>query len=81
MFFALGYLAGLATAILIVAVLTFFKKTIEHKTKVIEKIVSSKGPAPKGFIFEAPDEADEARDEIIAKNRAQGKDTLLSDLV
>jgi hypothetical protein len=76
-----GFVVGLIVAILIVAVLTYFKKSIEHKTTVLERLVESKGPKPKGFISVPLDEATEAREDIIARNRALGKDTPLSDLI
>lgn len=80
MLFALGYLAGLATAILIVLVLVFFRVQVERRVKIIERVVEAAGPKPKGFIYEPPSEADEAREEIIARNQREGKDTRMSEL-
>lgn len=75
MFFALGYLAGLITATLIVATLAYFRKAIEKHIKVVERVLAEAGPQPRGFVYEPPDEASEAREEIIRKNRAMGRDT------
>lgn len=78
--FILGYIASIVTAILIVTTLTYFRRVIEHKINTIEKQTEVAGPRPKGFIIEPPSEAEEARAQIIAKNKAQGKDTLISEL-
>lgn len=81
MYFILGYLAGILTAVLIVSILTFFRRIIEHKITIIEKTIESRGPKPKGFIIEPESEADTIRKEIIEKNRKQGKDTKISELM
>lgn len=79
--FVLGYIAGIATATLIVATLAYFRRVVEHKVTVIEKFIDSKAPRPEGFIIEPQSEADEVREKIIEENRRHGKDTKLSDLV
>lgn len=60
--------------------MTYFRRTIEHKVTVIEKRIESMGPKPRGFIVEPMSEADEVRENIIARNRSQGRDTKLSEL-
>ena len=76
----IGIILGLLIAILTVATLTFFRRVIEHKVTIIEKQVDAVGPKPKGFIYEPPDDADEARAQIIAENRRKGRDTRISEL-
>lgn len=75
MLFLLGYIAGIATATLIVATLAYFRKSIEKHVQVIEKVLANAGPQPRGFVFEPPDDATESRERIIEKNRAMGRDT------
>ena len=80
MLFLLGVIVGLLLSLLVVVTLTYFRRVIEHKTVVIEKLIESKGPKPEGFIVMPEDEADEARREIIEKNRKLGKDTRITEL-
>lgn len=80
MLFALGYIAGIATTALLIGLVAYFKKPLIVMERTIEKIARM-GPAPKGYVFEPEDEADEIRREHIAKNAAQGKDTPLSELL
>lgn len=80
MLFALGFIAGLATAILIVSTLTFFRRVIEHKVSIIEKQIDIVGPKPQGFLIEPESQADEARAKIKARNDAAGRPTKLSEL-
>lgn len=81
MLFALGYLAGLVTATLIVLTLVFFRSQIERRVKIVERVVESAGPKPRGFVYEPPSEADEFREEVIAKNQAEGKETRMEELL
>lgn len=78
--FFLGYIAGIVTAILVFAVLAYFRTGIEKQIKVVERELSNAGPKPKGAIFLPEDEADIARKEHVRKNKALGKDTPLADL-
>lgn len=80
MLFALGYICGITSACLIVAVLVFFKNPIERIVEVTKVKIESVGPRPKGFVFEPEDEAEEIRQGIIAKNSAEGRDTPISEL-
>ena len=79
--YTLGYLTGIVTATLIVATLTFFKKAVVTKVERVERFLESKGPQQRGFIVEPDDEAEEVRQEVIEKNRREGRDTPLSDLM
>ena len=80
LYFIFGIILGFVIAILIVATLTFFRRTIEHRVNIIEKQIESVGPKPKGFIIDPPDEIDDMRNEIIEKNKQEGRDTPISDL-
>lgn len=77
----IGIIIGLLLAVLFVATLAYFKKTVERHIERIVKVAETAGPQPRGFIVEPDDEATEARQEIIEKNKRQGKDTKLSELL
>lgn len=79
--YIIGIITGIIISILIVTVLTFFRRVIEHKISIIEKQVDIKAPRPKGFIIEPPDESEDIRQEIIRKNKEKGLDTPISDLL
>lgn len=81
LYFILGIITGFLIAILIVAVLTYFRRLIEHKTVVIEKMIENAGPRPKGFIIEPDSDAEQSRARIIEENKRQGRDTKLEDLL
>jgi hypothetical protein len=81
MLFALGYAIGLLTAILIMVVLTYFRRIIENKIQIIEKRIENAGPRPSGFIVEPMSDSDAVRQEIIENNKKMGRDTKLSDLL
>jgi len=80
MLFALGYIAGIATAVLIVATLTYFRRVIEQRIEIIGKQIERVGPKPQGFLIEPDSPADEARAQIKARNDAAGRPTKLSEL-
>jgi hypothetical protein len=79
--FALGYIAGIGTAALIFAILAFFRAGIEKRVKIIETVLGSAGPQPRGAIFLPDDDVEEARKKKIAENDAAGRDTPLSELI
>jgi hypothetical protein len=79
--FILGFIAGVASMTFVLLVLTFFRRTIERRVEIIERIVECAGPKPKGFILEPQSEIDEARQAIIEKNSKLGKDTPISELL
>lgn len=80
MLFALGYLCGLVTAALLVAALAYFKHPIDKIMHPMITTIENAGPRPRGFIFEAEDDAAIIREEIVAKNTEQGRDTPISEL-
>lgn len=80
MFFALGFIAGIAVAALAFVILAYFRAGIEKNIRVIEKQIADSFPNSKGFIFEPEDDAELARQEIIKRNKKEGKDTYLSEL-
>jgi len=81
MIFLAGIIIGLLIAILVVATMTYFRRVIENKVTIVEKHIEAVGPKPKGFVFEPEDDAEEARNDIIRKNAAMGRDTKLEDLM
>lgn len=78
--FLFGFVIGVLIALLVVVTLIFFRRVIEQKTTIIEKKIENAGPHPKGYVFEPQSLADEARQKIIDRNKAQGRDTPVSDL-
>ena len=81
MLFILGFLSGLMVSVLIILTLTYFHRVIEQKTTIFEKQIKTLGaPKPKGFIIEPIDEAEAVRQEIIAKNKQEGRPTTISEL-
>lgn len=78
--YALGLITGLAVAAVIFAILAYFRAGIEKRVRIIETTLGNAGPKPQGAIFLPEDEADIARKEYLAKQKAQGKDTPLSEL-
>ena len=81
MLFFLGYIAGIATAGLIVAALAYFKSPLERFANEETKELHNAGPRPRGAIYMPRDEADVARDRVVAENRARGVDTPVGDLM
>lgn len=79
--FALGFISGIAIAILVIVTLIFFKKVIESKINVIEKTISNAGPRPKGFIVEPMSQSEEVREKILSDNKKRGLDTPIKDLL
>lgn len=78
---ALGVVIGLVLAVLVVAVLAYFRKAVEKTVQIIETKLAAAGPQPRGFVFEPEDEAETARQEIIDRNRQDGRDTPISELM
>ena len=78
---ALGFIIGLLIALLVVATLTFFKKAIMPHIEIVEQRLETAGPQRRGFIVEPDDEATETRAAIIEKNRSEGRDTRIDELL
>ncbi len=81
MMFLLGFSTGITVAGIIVTVMVYFRSLIEAKVMVVERAIESAGPRPKGFITMPDDDATAFRNEVIEKNKQEGKDTKLSDLL
>lgn len=79
--FFLGLIVGLLVAILVVVTVIYFRKVIESRIEVIRSQVELSGPRPKGYIIEPEAEAEEVRNNIIKKNKEEGKDTYFKDLI
>jgi len=80
MYFILGYIVGLLTAILIFIILVYFKVSIEKRVKVLQTKLTELGPKSKGAIFMPEDENERIRRKHIEQNKADGRDTLLEEL-
>ena len=80
MYFLLGVVAGVGLSTIVVATLAYFRSEVERRVMIVEKALYNAGPRPRGFIVEAQDDAEMARDRIIEENEKRGKDTKISDL-
>lgn len=78
--FILGFIVGIIVSTLIFSILAFFRAGIEKRVKIIETVLGNAGPKPEGAIFVPDDENEIVRQEVIKKNRAEGKDTPISEL-
>lgn len=78
--FLLGTIVGLLVSILILVSLMFFRRTIEQKSTILEAQIGNMGPRPRGLIIEPEDEAELTRQQIIDRNRKNGRDTHISEL-
>lgn len=76
----IGYVAGIATAVLVIAAVAFFKTPIERAVDAVAVKLHQAGPRPRGYVFEPEDEADVARGKIISRNAALGRDTPIAEL-
>ena len=80
MLFILGMIVGLVLATFIAAVLVLIRKPLYQMTLPIVKAMENAGPRPRGSIYIPRDDAEVARDEIIAGNREKGLDTNIDEL-
>ena len=80
LFITLGFLLGLVVSILIILIQIYFHRIIEYKINIIEKQIKTIGPKPKGFIIDPIDESEAVRQEIIAKNKREGRPTSINEL-
>lgn len=80
MVFILGYFVGLLNAILVFAILAFFRAGIEKRVKIIETRLGSAGPKTTGAVFMPEDDATLSRNEYIAKNKKAGRDIPIAEL-
>lgn len=81
MLFLFGFWTGILVAILVLLSVLFFRRYFSPKLHALEKQIEIHSPRPKGYVVEPKSEADQTREEIIAQNKAQGKDTHISDLL
>jgi len=77
----LGIIIGLLIAILVFSILSFFRSRIEKAMVITGQAIESAGPREKGAIFIPEEDIEIERQEIINKNRKEGRDTPLSDLI
>lgn len=80
--FALGVVAGLVLACFNLLALLYFRKPVEKAVEEVERkadLIARHIPR-QGFVFEPEEEIDEARERIIERNKAAGRDTPISDL-
>mgnify|MGYP001594997953 CR=1 FL=1 len=75
-----GVIIGLLIGILLLIALMYFRPVIQSKLDVAKSQIEAKGPKGKGYLFEAQTDADVARQAIIDRNTAAGRDTTLKEL-
>ena len=78
--FALGFIAGLIVATLIVVTLVYFRVVINHKVRIMEASLETVGPRVKGVIIMPDDDNEAWRKERIALAREEGVDLPFSEL-
>lgn len=79
--FALGFIAGIVTALVVLVIALLFRTPLERITARATRAIERVSPTtPKGFVFEPPTEEDERREEILADNSRRGQRTKISDL-
>lgn len=61
--------------------MTFFRRVVENRVEIIGKQIEKVGPKPKGYIVEPLSEGEEVRESVIRKNKEEGKDTPIKDLL
>ena len=81
MLFFLGIITGITISTLIVVVLLYMRRPVERTVERLQRRIESAGPRPKGYIVEPDDEAEEARQEIIARNKRLGRATKIEELL
>lgn len=75
----IGLVMGILISILICLFYLIFRKDIEKGFDKVEKTVKVR--KKKGFLVNLPSEIEQQRQEIIERNKKQGLDTKLSDLI
>jgi hypothetical protein len=80
MLFIAGLIVGILVALLLIASSIYLRIPIESTVRSAKATIEPFAPRPKGYVFEAEDEATQARNEIIARNKKAGKDTRLTEL-
>jgi len=80
MLFVIGILVGISLATFLLTGIVYLRVPIEKRIRQTERNIAKNAPRQKGFIVEAEDEAAQARNSIIEKNKEQGKDTPLTAL-
>lgn len=82
MFIALliGIVIGMLISVSVFVLVNLYKTPLLQEVYRAERKLQAVN-APKGFIVEPDTWADERRQEIIERNKAEGKDTKLSDLI
>jgi hypothetical protein len=77
----IGIIIGLLIAILIFTILAYFRAGMERKMRIVERRLEAAGPQPKAHIFIPEEETAIARKEIIEKNKREGRDTRIDELL
>lgn len=81
MLFLLGIITGITTSTLVVVVLLYMRRPVERTVARAQRYIENAGPKPKGYIVEPDDDAEEARQEIIARNKRLGRTTKIEELL
>lgn len=80
MLFFLGFIAGLVLATFVAVALAYFKRPIISTLTMAEANLVNAGPRLRGSIYIPRDDAEVARDRIVAENREKGLDTNIDEL-
>ena len=77
----LGMILGILLCIFITCIFLLFRSEVERTVEKAVRAIESSSGASKGTIYIPPSEADEARSNIVDRNREKGRDTKLSELI
>ena len=75
-----GIIIGLLIAIFLGVIMIYFRRVVEAGLNTADTQIGLKGPRQKGAIYMPPSEADEVRENIIARNSAKGRVTHVNEL-
>ena len=81
MLLALGVLLGIAISALILVVLVVMQEPVNTQKRYIIDKLKEIGPKEKGLIIEPDSDAEIARQAIIEKNKQEGRDTPIEELL
>ena len=77
----LGIIIGLLIAIFLGIIMIYFRRVVEAGLNTADAQIGLKGPRQKGDIYIPPSEADETRENIIARNSTKGRVTHINELI
>lgn len=81
MYFFIGWIIGLLNSIIVIILCLYNKRQIDSFTTRSKNWVEQSNPQNKGMVIDPISEPDEIRQTIIDRNKEDGKDTPISELL